>query len=49
MYVEYVGSDFTFERFKEIRNLCWNEDYRFLTIYKTKTLKWRYRNNLKNQ
>jgi hypothetical protein len=32
IYDEYVGSDFTFERFKEICNLCWNEDYGFLTI-----------------
>ena len=29
---EHVGSDFTFERFKEICNLCWSEDYGFLTI-----------------
>jgi hypothetical protein len=32
IYDGYVGSDFTFERFKEIYNLCWKEDYGFLTI-----------------
>ena len=35
---EYVGSDFTFERFKEICNSCWREDYGFLTIDTTKKL-----------
>jgi hypothetical protein len=38
IYDEYVGSDFTFERFKEVCNSCWNEDYGFLTIDTTKKL-----------
>jgi len=32
IYDEYVGSDFTFERFKEICNSCWHKDYGFLMI-----------------
>ena len=38
IYDEYVGSDFSFERFKEICNSCWNEDYGFLTIDTMKKL-----------
>jgi predicted GTPase len=45
IYDEYVGSDFTFEKFKEICDLCWSEDYGFLTIDTTKILNYgRYRN-----
>ena len=36
IYDEFVGSDFTFERFKEIFNSCWSQDYGFLTIDTTK-------------
>jgi len=47
IYDEYVGSDFTFEIFQEICNLCWKEDYGFLTIDTTKKLNdGRYRINL---
>jgi hypothetical protein len=50
IYDEYVGSDFTFERFKEICNLSWNEDYGFLTIDTIKRLKnGRYRKKLEEQ
>jgi hypothetical protein len=50
IYDEYAGYDFTFERLKEICNLCWNEDYGFLTIDTTKTLKnGRYRKELEEQ
>jgi len=38
IYGEYVGSDFTFERFKVICNSCWRKDYGFLTIDTTKKL-----------
>ena len=38
IYDEYVGSDFTFDRFKEVCNSCWYEDYGFLTIDTTKKL-----------
>ena len=38
IYNEYVGSDFTFERFKENCNSCLHEDYGFLTIDTTKKL-----------
>jgi hypothetical protein len=38
IYDEYVGSDFTFKRFEEICNSCWNKDYGFLTIDTTKKL-----------
>jgi hypothetical protein len=36
IYDEYVGSDFTFERFRGICNSCWTEDYGFLTTDKRK-------------
>jgi hypothetical protein len=50
IYDEYVCSDITFERFKEICNLSWNEDYGFLTIHTIKTLKnGRYRKKLEEQ
>lgn len=32
IYDEYVGSDFTFERFKEICGECWKDTFGFLTI-----------------
>jgi len=32
IYDDYIGTDFIFERFKEICDSCWNEDYGFLTI-----------------
>ena len=38
IYDEYAGSDFTFERIKEIFNSCWSEDYDFITIDTTKML-----------
>lgn len=44
---EYVGYDFTFEKFKEIFNSCWNEDYGFLTMDTTiKINDDRYRKNV---
>jgi hypothetical protein len=50
IYDEYAGSDFTFERFKEICNSCWKEDYGFLTIDTTKRLHdGKYRTNSKNK
>jgi hypothetical protein len=36
IYDEFVGSDFPFEKFKEICISSWNEDYGFLTINTTK-------------
>ena len=38
IFDEYVGSDFIFQRFKEISNSCWHEDYGFLTTDTTKKL-----------
>jgi hypothetical protein len=39
IYDEYdVCSHFTFKRFKEICNLCWGENYGFLTIVPKKKL-----------
>jgi hypothetical protein len=41
IYNEYVGTDFTFKRFKENCNLCWKENYGFLTIdINEKTQRW---------
>lgn len=39
IYDEYVGSDFTYDGFKEICNRCWNEDVGFLAIDTTRKLK----------
>jgi len=39
IYDDYIGTDFTFERFTEICDSCWNEDYGFLTIDPIKKLK----------
>lgn len=36
IYDNFVGSDMTFNRFKEICNDCWKENYGFLTINLTK-------------
>jgi len=36
IYDEYVGSDFTFDKFKAFCDSCWNEKYGFLTIDITK-------------
>jgi hypothetical protein len=50
IFDEYVCSDFTVERFKEICNSCWNEDYGFLTIDTTKKLNdGRYRKKFEQQ
>ena len=50
VYDEYAGSDFTFEKFKEIFSSCWSEDYGFLTIDTTKKLhNDKYRKNFEEQ
>jgi hypothetical protein len=50
IYDEYVGSDFTFKRFEEICNSCWNRVYGFLTIDTTKKQNnGRYRNMFEEQ
>ena len=38
IYIEYVGSDFTFEEFKAFCDSCWREDYGFMTTDTTKKL-----------
>ena len=37
MYDEDLGTDFTFNEFKEICNSCWSKKYGYLTIDTTKT------------
>lgn len=36
IYDEYVGTDFTYDQFKELCYSCWDEDFGFLTIDITK-------------
>lgn len=36
IYNDFVGSDMPFSKFQEICNLCWKEDFGFLTIDLTK-------------
>lgn len=47
IYDQYVGSDFDFDDFMKICNICWSTPFGFLTIYTTVCKKKRkYRKNL---
>ena len=49
IYDDFVGNDMTFDKFKEICSLCWNENYGFLTINLTsKVNDGKYMKNFKN-
>lgn len=44
IYDDHVNTDFSFEKFKEMCNLCWKEKYGFLVINKDDDLnKGRFR------
>lgn len=38
IYNDHVGTDMTFENFKELCSLCWCQPYGFLTIFKDENL-----------
>lgn len=49
VYNDFVGSDMPFSKFQEICNLCWKEDFGFLSIDLTKRIfKEKYRNKFQN-
>ena len=49
IYNNFVGTDMSFEKFKEICNDCWKEDYGFLTINLIlKPNEGKYMNKFKN-
>lgn len=49
VYNDHVGSDMTFEQFKNICSFCWQNNYNFLVIDKDSDIyEGRYRKNLDN-
>lgn len=50
IYNDYASMDFTFEKFREICDYCWNTDFGFLSIDLTKKLKdGRYMKNFEEK